>query len=135
MCGGKLIVGSHIIRETGNWKEGCFHINLSYSSSDWVKLGLSQYIMDISSQKREKLSRRCENLHNEMQEEMTKAMQNMETQNKNREISYAHDLTMARRKYEVTKSHVNILNSKLGMKLIGWIRKMICLKNMKSHPN
>ena len=42
---------------------------------------------------------------------------------------------MARRKYEVKKSHVNKLNSKLDMKLIGWIRKMVCLRNTKSPPN
>ena len=65
---------------------------------------------------------------------MDKSMQNMENLHKNREISYAHDLTVERRKYDVTKSHVNILNS-LEMKPIGWIRKMICLKNMKSPPN
>ena len=111
LCGGELILGSHIIRETRNSKEYCFHINLSWSS------------------------RRCENLHDEMQEEMAKPMQNMETWNKNREISDAHNLTEARRKYKVTKSHVNRLNSKLKMKLIGWIRKMISLKNMKSPPN
>ena len=58
-------------------------------------------------------------MHNEMQEEMAKAMQNMETWHKNREISYAHDLTAARRKYEVKKSHVNRLNSKLKMKPTG----------------
>ena len=69
-----MIVGSHINRETGNWKEGCFHINLSWSSSDWVKLGLAWYTMESSSEKREKLSRRCEHLHDEMHEEMAKAM-------------------------------------------------------------
>ena len=66
---------------------------------------------------------------------MDKVMKNMETWHKNQEISYAHDLTMERRKYEVTKSHVNILNNKLEMKPIGWIRKIICLNNMKSPPN
>ena len=43
-------MGSHIIHETGNLKEGCFHINLSQSS------------------------KRCENFHDEMHEEMAKAM-------------------------------------------------------------
>ena len=66
---------------------------------------------------------------------MAKAIQNMDTSHKNQEISYAHDLTVARRKYEVTKSHVNRLNSKHEMKLIEMIRKMICLKNMKFPPN
>ena len=111
LCGGELILGSHIIRETWNSKEGYFHINLAWSS------------------------KRCEHLHDEMQEEMDKVMENMQTWHKNQEISYAHDLTVLRRKYEVIKSHVNRINSKLEMKSIGWIRKMISLKNMKSPPN
>ena len=42
---------------------------------------------------------------------------------------------MERRKYDVTKPQVYILNSKLEMKPIGCIRKMTCLKNMKYPPN
>ena len=57
-------------------------------------------------------------MHDEMQKEMATIMQNMETWHKNQELSYAHDLTMARRKYEVRKSHVNRLNSKLEMRPI-----------------
>ena len=49
---------------------------------------------------------------------MDKATQNMETWHKNQEINYAHDLTVARRKYNVAKYHVNKLNSKLEMKPI-----------------
>ena len=66
---------------------------------------------------------------------MDKEMQNMETFHKNQEISYVHDFTMAKRKYKVIKSHVKKLTSKLEMKPIGRIRKMICLKNMKYPPN
>ena len=43
LCGGEFILGSHIIRETGNSKEGFFHINLAWSS------------------------KRCEHLYDEMQ--------------------------------------------------------------------
>ena len=53
-------------------------MNLTWSSSDWVKLGLAWYIMDVSSKKREKLYIICEHLHDEMQEEMDKSINNME---------------------------------------------------------
>ena len=74
-------------------------------------------------------------MHDEMQKEMATIMQNMETWHKNQEISYAHDLTMEIRMYDVIKSHVKILNIKLEMKPIGWIGNMIFLKKMKSPPN
>ena len=74
-----MILGSHNIHETRNSKEGFFHINLSLSL------------------------RICDHFHDEMHKEMAKAMKNMESWHKNWEISYAHDLIVVRRKYELTK--------------------------------